>query len=232
MAEKITVLVLKVDLGCPRCYKKIKKVLCKFPEIRDQTFDEKNNTVTISGHFCPERMAQKLCCKAGKTIKGIDEKLPEKPKPKPPEPKPVEKPPEPAPKPKPPEPAPKPKPPEPAPKPAPKPPEPAPKPPEPAPKPVPAYPVPFYPVPAYPIPVPAYPFGVCCRPCYDGYGGGPCYHGSHGHDHERHESHGHGRPQCHDGYQRRPPCCDDCERSGNISRCDYFSEENPSCMPM
>ncbi|KAL6562329.1 hypothetical protein OROGR_003336 [Orobanche gracilis] len=31
MAEKVSVMVLKVDLQCPCCYKKVKKILCKFP---------------------------------------------------------------------------------------------------------------------------------------------------------------------------------------------------------
>ncbi|KAF8369507.1 hypothetical protein HHK36_032474 [Tetracentron sinense] len=77
MTEKVSTLVLKVDLDCHCCYKKIKKVLCMFHEIRDQKFDEKNNTVTITGPFCPQKMTKKLCCKAGKTIKCIEEKKPE-----------------------------------------------------------------------------------------------------------------------------------------------------------
>ncbi|GKV15247.1 hypothetical protein SLEP1_g26045 [Rubroshorea leprosula] len=34
---------LDVDLQCSKCYKKVKKLLCKFPEIRDQEYDEKAN---------------------------------------------------------------------------------------------------------------------------------------------------------------------------------------------
>ncbi|KAK9942696.1 hypothetical protein M0R45_008347 [Rubus argutus] len=41
--KKVTIMVLKVDLQCEKCYRKVKKVLCKFPQIRDQTYDEKNN---------------------------------------------------------------------------------------------------------------------------------------------------------------------------------------------
>ncbi|XP_034698080.1 protein PYRICULARIA ORYZAE RESISTANCE 21-like isoform X2 [Vitis riparia] len=144
---------LKVaNLGCKRCYKKIKKLLCKFPEIRDQTFSEKDDTVIIEVVCCcPEKIRTKLICKGGDTIKSI-EVIP------------TENPPEPAPKPAL-KPAPKP---EPAPKPA-----PAPKP-EPAPKPAPAPPIPGYLAFIYPIGV--YPIGVCCKSCYEGRGGGPCHH--------------------------------------------------------
>ncbi|GMP75832.1 hypothetical protein CsSME_00032784 [Camellia sinensis var. sinensis] len=31
----VTTMVLKVDLQCSSCYKKIKKTLCKFPQIQD-----------------------------------------------------------------------------------------------------------------------------------------------------------------------------------------------------
>nr|DAD20235.1 TPA_asm: hypothetical protein HUJ06_021698 [Nelumbo nucifera] len=194
MVQKVSTIVLEVDLGCPHCYKKIKKTLCKFPD----------------------KFIRKLCCKAGKCIKSYEIKDDGDKPPKkvlPPTPAPAPKPPEPAPKP--PEPAP-PKPPEPAP---PKPPEPAPpKPPEPAP-PKPAEPAPKPPEPAPPGP----PFVVCCRPCYEGYRGGPCYHG-------------------YEMPPPPPPCYDGCGcgcgrvpyyRGYYVSRCDYFSEENhSSCVIM
>ena len=63
---------LGVDLECDRCYKKIKKLLCKFPEIRDQVFFEKENTVMINVVCCsPLKIRDKLICKGGKTIKDI-----------------------------------------------------------------------------------------------------------------------------------------------------------------
>ncbi|XP_022868066.1 protein PYRICULARIA ORYZAE RESISTANCE 21-like [Olea europaea var. sylvestris] len=72
MAETVTEMVLKVDLQCTSCYKKIKKILCKFPEIRGQTYDVKQNTVTISVVCCsPEKFRDKLCCKGGKVIQCI-----------------------------------------------------------------------------------------------------------------------------------------------------------------
>ncbi|KAI7995140.1 Heavy metal-associated isoprenylated plant protein 6 [Camellia lanceoleosa] len=80
MAEKVTTMVLKVDLQCSSCYKKIKKILCKFPQIRDQIYDEKQNTVTIVVVCCsPEKVRDKLYCKGGKTIKCIKIKEPSKP---------------------------------------------------------------------------------------------------------------------------------------------------------
>ncbi|KAJ0967807.1 hypothetical protein J5N97_024724 [Dioscorea zingiberensis] len=69
MAEKISTLILKVDLECHLCSKKIKKTLCKLQErekIRSITYDEKTNTVIISGPFDPHKLSKKLKCKACK----------------------------------------------------------------------------------------------------------------------------------------------------------------------
>ncbi|KAL6332853.1 hypothetical protein AAG906_015121 [Vitis piasezkii] len=62
-----------VNLGCKRCYKKIKKLLFKFPEIRDQTFIEKEDTVIIKV-VCsyPEMIRTKLFYKGSDTIKSIE----------------------------------------------------------------------------------------------------------------------------------------------------------------
>ncbi|KAF7112953.1 hypothetical protein RHSIM_RhsimUnG0175400 [Rhododendron simsii] len=87
MAEKVTTMVLKVDLQCPSCYRKIKKVLAKFPQIRSQAYDEKQNTVTINLVCCsPEKIRDMLCCNGGKTIKSIEIKPPPTPKKTPPDP--------------------------------------------------------------------------------------------------------------------------------------------------
>ncbi|GKV15214.1 hypothetical protein SLEP1_g26016 [Rubroshorea leprosula] len=76
-----------VDLQCSKCYKKIKKLLCKFPEIRDQKYDEKANKVTIKVVSCsPEKIRDKLCCKGCGCIKSIEIVKP-KPDPPPPPPK-------------------------------------------------------------------------------------------------------------------------------------------------
>ncbi|KAB2637628.1 pollen-specific leucine-rich repeat extensin-like protein 1 [Pyrus ussuriensis x Pyrus communis] len=152
--EKVTTMVLKVDLGCHKCYKKVKKVLCKFPQIRDQIYDEKENRVVIKVVCCsPEKIRDKICCKGGGAIKSIEIKEPEKPKPPPPE---KPKPPPPAEKPKPPPPE-KPKEPE-----KPKPPKPPAEPNEPV-------------KPERPI-EPGKPYiqydGYYGRPVYDSYGGG------------------------------------------------------------
>ncbi|KAL4310220.1 hypothetical protein GQ457_01G043650 [Hibiscus cannabinus] len=158
MAQKVTIMVLEVDLQCCKCYKKVKKVLCKFPQIRDQVYNDKANTVTIRVVCCdPEKLRDKLCCKGGGSIKSIEIKPPPKPTPAPaPKPKPTPAPAS-APKTKP-TPAPKPVP-TPTPVPAP---IPTPKPREPCPPPPIAYPVPM---------------GSCCTECYHGIGGGPCYSG-------------------------------------------------------
>ncbi|CAL5410330.1 unnamed protein product [Camellia sinensis] len=198
---KVTTMVLKVDLQCSSCYKKIKKILCKFPQIRDQIYEEKQNTVTIVVVCCsPEKVRDKLCCEGGKTIKSIEikeppkPKTPEKPKPKPNPP--ADKPPAPAP----------------ASTPAPAPtqtPAPAPTPTL-APAPAPAPPA-FVPV-CYP---PMYPVGIRCGQCDEGHTDGPCYHG-------------HGRPvPSYDNYGYGPSSFGG-DRDCYTSRCDYFSEENTS----
>ncbi|KAJ0236693.1 hypothetical protein HA466_0253980 [Hirschfeldia incana] len=71
--EEVTFMKLKVDLDCAKCYKKIKKVLCKIPQIRDQVFEEKANIVIIKV-VCssPERIMDKLCYKGGGSIKTIE----------------------------------------------------------------------------------------------------------------------------------------------------------------
>ncbi|XP_059624820.1 uncharacterized protein LOC132268013 [Cornus florida] len=221
MAEKVTIMVLKVDLQCPSCYKKVKKVLCKFPQIRNQVYDEKQNTVTITVVCCsPEKIRDKLCCKGGKAIKCIEIKEPEKPKPPPPAEKPKRPPPAEEPEAPPVREAPRPiddetlppPPPPPAEKPKPPPPAEKPKPPPPAPAPVPT------PCPT-PGPITAYPIGVCCGSCYEGRPGGPCYDGYGGRPPPP-------PPPCYDFFGRTAGYCDGY---GRPCRCDYnFCEENPS----
>nr|XP_027119006.1 protein PYRICULARIA ORYZAE RESISTANCE 21-like isoform X1 [Coffea arabica] len=192
----VTVMRLKVDLQCPSCYKKVKKILCKFPQIRDQVYDEKQNLVTITVVCCsPEKIRDKLCCKGGKVIKSIEiVKPPPPPKPEAKEkPKPPEKPPK---------------------KPAEKPKDPVEKPTgivvekpkDPTPPPLLAATVPTEPYSHLSVPA-----GFCCVPCSEGYRGGPCYYG-------------YGQPvppppyyySYGYGYGKGYP----------YSRCDYFSEEN------
>ncbi|KAL6856286.1 hypothetical protein ACP4OV_019088 [Aristida adscensionis] len=81
MADKISTIVLKVDLECERCYKKIRRVLCKIQDkldIKTISFDEKGNAVTISGPFDAEKVCKKLCCEAGRVIKEMNVKGKEK----------------------------------------------------------------------------------------------------------------------------------------------------------
>ncbi|KAK2652708.1 hypothetical protein Ddye_012564 [Dipteronia dyeriana] len=230
MAEKkkVTLMLLKVDLECSKCYKKVKKILCKFPQIQDQAYDEKNNTVMIKVVCCsPEKIRDKICCKGRGTIKSIEIlKPPEKPKPAE---KPKADPPKPAEKPKadPPKPAEKPKadPPKPADKPKADPPKPADKPKadppkeKPADKPTKVVTFVDEPKPPAPAPSPApgpVQVGFCCTECSEGRGGGPCY----------------GQPvRYYDGYCGRPVY--DSWGGGGYrgnygSRCSeyYFNEDN------
>ncbi|XP_075505564.1 uncharacterized protein LOC142542683 [Primulina tabacum] len=73
MGEKVTTMVLTVNLQCPRCYKEIKKFLCEFPQIRNQVYDEKVNTVTVTVVCCsPEKIRDKLSYRGGKVIESIE----------------------------------------------------------------------------------------------------------------------------------------------------------------
>ncbi|KAK4744250.1 hypothetical protein SAY87_010562 [Trapa incisa] len=254
MAEKkVTKMLIKVDLQCEKCYRKIKKVLCRFPQIRDQIYDEKKNTVTITVVCCnPDKIKGKICCKGGDTILGIEiipdkpkepekPKQPEKPKepekpktpekPKEPEkPKTPEKPKEPE-KPKTPE---KPKEPE-KPKTPEKPKEPEkPKTPEKRKEPekpkTPEKPKePEKPKPPAPELIPHMPQGPAEGYPQPQYAVGmcscqPCYQG-YGPCY-----HGFGRPVpiCYDGYGRPAYECHGGNRGYYVSRCDYFNEENAS----
>ena len=102
----MSTIVMRVDLDCDRCYKKIRKLLCKLQgtvqnisilhilaygrlvdlwpveyslryestdreNIKTISYDEKNNTVTVSGSFDAEEVADRLCSGAGKVITDI-----------------------------------------------------------------------------------------------------------------------------------------------------------------
>ncbi|CAN6373152.1 unnamed protein product [Urochloa humidicola] len=74
MSEKISMIIVVVDLDCHKCYNKIRKVLCQLQDcekIRTISFDDKSKTITIVGPFDPQRLACKLRCKGGKVIKSI-----------------------------------------------------------------------------------------------------------------------------------------------------------------
>ncbi|XP_074586144.1 uncharacterized protein LOC141841847 isoform X1 [Curcuma longa] len=153
---KIATVIIKVDLECCCCSKKIKRTLCKLQKrfkINSIVYDEKKNTVTVSGAFNPDCFIKKLCCMAYKVIKDVEIKKPDPPPPPPPQvPKPAD--PKPASKP----PAPPPQVPKPDPKPDPKPPPPPP-PPQVPPEVIVKFPMWAFPAPMWPC---------CCQPC-------PCY---------------------------------------------------------
>ncbi|EMS51724.1 hypothetical protein TRIUR3_00234 [Triticum urartu] len=68
-ALQMATIIMRVDLDCDRCYKKIRKVLCKLQDrenIKMISYDEKSNTVTVSGSFDAEEVADRLCSDAGK----------------------------------------------------------------------------------------------------------------------------------------------------------------------
>uniref|UniRef100_A0A0D3GTC1 HMA domain-containing protein n=1 Tax=Oryza barthii TaxID=65489 RepID=A0A0D3GTC1_9ORYZ len=73
----ISTVVLNVDLECDRCYKKIRRVLCRIQDkanIKTISYDEKNNAVMVSGPFDADKVCKKLCCKAGRIIKDMQVK--------------------------------------------------------------------------------------------------------------------------------------------------------------
>ncbi|KAL5217187.1 hypothetical protein ABZP36_017871 [Zizania latifolia] len=70
----MSTIVMTVDLECDRCYKKIRKVLCKLQDkasIKTISYDEKSNTVTVSGPFDAEEVSDRLSSSAGKVITDI-----------------------------------------------------------------------------------------------------------------------------------------------------------------
>ncbi|KAD7117429.1 hypothetical protein E3N88_04697 [Mikania micrantha] len=71
--EKVTEMILNVDLKCSGCYKKVKKVICKIPQITDQVFDVDKNKVKIKVVCCsPEKIRDKLCYKGEGAIQSIE----------------------------------------------------------------------------------------------------------------------------------------------------------------
>ncbi|KAJ6921591.1 hypothetical protein NC652_015494 [Populus alba x Populus x berolinensis] len=74
LLQQVTTMVIKVvDLGCEKCHKKIKRVLCAIPQIQNQTYDQKKNTVTITVvGCCPEKIKKKIYCKGGECVKCIE----------------------------------------------------------------------------------------------------------------------------------------------------------------
>ncbi|KAA8547269.1 hypothetical protein F0562_003867 [Nyssa sinensis] len=212
--QKVTKMVLEVDLQCPRCYKKIKKILCKFPQIRDQAFDVKQNTVTITVVCCsPEKIRGKLCCKGGKTIKCIEIVVPPKePTPKHENPEKTEKP------------------------------KKTPKETQPPTSTPPAQtppPPPTLVPPKQPEPVPGYPsvypiVGVCYDGCYHGYERPkPCYCGCGRSapccDSPRARPQPQPQPQpCYCGCGRSAPCYDGYYGKPCSACVYYFTDENPS----
>ncbi|KAJ6363697.1 hypothetical protein OIU78_003800 [Salix suchowensis] len=96
---QVTTMVIKVvDLGCEKCNKKIKKILCKIPQIQNQIHVEEKNTVTITVVCCfPEKIKKKILRKGCGFIECVEikppspppETKPNSPKPTPPETKPI-----------------------------------------------------------------------------------------------------------------------------------------------
>uniref|UniRef100_A0A0A9GYN4 HMA domain-containing protein n=1 Tax=Arundo donax TaxID=35708 RepID=A0A0A9GYN4_ARUDO len=73
-SPQMSTIVMRVDLDCDKCYKKVRKVLCKLQDkvsIRTISYDEKNKTVTVSGPFDAEEVADRLTSDAGKVITDI-----------------------------------------------------------------------------------------------------------------------------------------------------------------
>lgn len=70
----MSTIVMGVDLECDKCCKKIRKVICKVQDkvsIRTISYDEKSNTVTLTGPFDAEELADRLTSDARKVITDI-----------------------------------------------------------------------------------------------------------------------------------------------------------------
>ncbi|CAL5032497.1 unnamed protein product [Urochloa decumbens] len=89
MANETTTLNVNVDLDCPRCYRQIRKVLCKLQATADQerirtiSYSESNHTISITGPFDPLKLCCKVRCMGGKVIRDIQIKPPPPPPPPP-----------------------------------------------------------------------------------------------------------------------------------------------------
>ncbi|XP_062211528.1 uncharacterized protein LOC133912686 isoform X2 [Phragmites australis] len=70
----MSTVVMRVDLDCDKCYKKIRKAICKLQDrvsIGTISYDVKSKTVTVSGPFDAEEIADRLTSDAGKVITDI-----------------------------------------------------------------------------------------------------------------------------------------------------------------
>ncbi|KAG8099076.1 hypothetical protein GUJ93_ZPchr0013g37934 [Zizania palustris] len=75
-------LIVKANLECEKCYKKLQRVLRKLKEkekIAKVDFDNTNNQVSVHGHFDEQKLSQKLRCMAWEAIKDIEIKQDKKP---------------------------------------------------------------------------------------------------------------------------------------------------------
>ncbi|PAN37908.1 hypothetical protein PAHAL_7G132500 [Panicum hallii] len=82
-------LIITVDLECCRCSAKIQKVLCCIQDRGEFVIEKivyEKDKVLVSGPFDADKLSSKLCCKAGRIIKKIEVKPPEKETPKSPKP--------------------------------------------------------------------------------------------------------------------------------------------------
>ena len=162
-------------------------------EIHNQIYDTKACTVTITVVSCCPEKIKNKICCKGGKAVKCIE-IKVPEKPKPPPEKPKEQE---------------------KPKPPPEKPKEPPPPPKPTPKPPPPQPVPGHPPPVCPR--------TCCRECYQGFGGGPCYHG-YGGPAPHYEPYG--RP-VYDSWGGGGGCS--CRRDGYyVCRCDYVYDHNPS----
>ncbi|CAD6216637.1 unnamed protein product [Miscanthus lutarioriparius] len=74
MTTKDSTLIIEVDLQCEKCYKKIRKVLCKLQSkenIKKIDYENTKNKVTVVGAFDPKKLSKILRCKACDVIKDI-----------------------------------------------------------------------------------------------------------------------------------------------------------------
>ncbi|XP_054824772.1 uncharacterized protein LOC129322485 [Prosopis cineraria] len=78
MTKKVTTMKLKVDLQHVKCCKKVKNVLCQFPQ---QAFNEKQDIVNIKVVCCsPKKIGDQRFRKGCSTIMSIEIVEPEKPR--------------------------------------------------------------------------------------------------------------------------------------------------------
>ncbi|KAJ8646660.1 hypothetical protein MRB53_008408 [Persea americana] len=68
MAQKLCYMVLRINIDCNGCYRRIRRILLKMKEIENHLIDKKQNRVCVYGVFDPAEIAIKIRKKARRRV--------------------------------------------------------------------------------------------------------------------------------------------------------------------